>query len=123
MITALLAALAGGVGAATRYGVEVALAGRLSHAWTRLMVINISGSILLGLLTGLAVERLLPADLQLILGSGLLGGYTTFSAASVATVTLLEERRWPVSLASSLGMLLGSAAAAALGLVVGLSLG
>ena len=57
-----------------------------------------------------------------MLGAGFLGGYTTFSAASLATVRLVEERRWAASLASSLGMLLASVAAAGIGLAIGLAL-
>lgn len=122
MIVFALAALAGGFGAAARSALDTALAGRLRDGWVRLMVINVSGSALLGLTTGLAAHRLLTPDVATILGTGFLGGYTTFSAASLASVRLVEERRWAASVVSSLGMLLGSAAAAALGLVVGLSL-
>ncbi len=85
-------------------------------------MVNASGSALLGLLAGLAGGRGLGPDLHLILGAGFLGGYTTFSAASLAAVRMVEERRWIASLASSLGMLLTSAAAAALGLLVGVAL-
>ena len=86
------------------------------------MVINVSGSAMLGLLAGLGAHRLLTPDVQLVLGAGFLGGYTTFSAASLATVRLVEELRWAASLASSLGMPLGSVTAAAVGLIIGLAL-
>jgi CrcB protein len=122
MIAIVLTALAGGLGAAVRFALDVTLSRRLGAGWVRLLAINVSGSAFLGLLAGLARDRVLDADLHLILGAGFLGGYTTFSAASLATVRLVEERRWAASLASSLGMLLGSTAAAALGLVVGLAL-
>ena len=46
------------------------------------LVINVTGSFLLGLLTALTVGHAGLADLQTVLGVGLLGGYTTFSAAS-----------------------------------------
>jgi fluoride ion exporter CrcB/FEX len=42
-------------------------------------IINITGSLLLGLITGLASQQLLPYHWQLITGTGILGGYTTFS--------------------------------------------
>jgi len=62
------------------------------------------------------------SDWQLVLGGGLLGGYTTFSTASVETVRLLQERRYVPALVVGLGMLVASVAAAGLGLWIGLSL-
>jgi fluoride exporter len=122
MIAIVLTALAGGLGAAGRFALDVTLSRRLGAGWVRLLAINVSGSAFLGLLAGLATDRVLGADIHLVLGAGFLGGYTTFSAASLATVRLVEERHWAAALASSLGMLLGSTVAAALGLVVGLAL-
>lgn len=122
MMVILLTAVAGGLGAAARFGLDTALARLFPTGWARLMIINGSGSLLLGTIAGLAVGRAIGLDLQLILGAGFLGGYTTFSAASLATVQLVEEHRWPASLLSSIGMLAGSAAGAALGLVVGWAL-
>jgi fluoride exporter len=118
----VLTALAGGLGAAARYALDTALTRRWNESWLRLMVINVSGSALLGLLAGLAADRVVAPDVVLVLGSGFLGGYTTFSAASLATVRLIEQRRWSLALASSLGMLLGATGAAALGLLAGRAL-
>ena len=50
------------------------------------------------------------------MGTGLLGGYTTFSTASVETVRLLQQRRYAASLGYGLGVLVLSVAAALLGL-------
>lgn len=122
MIIFALTAVAGGLGAAARFALDTVLTRRLRDGWARLMIVNVSGSVLLGLIAGLATARVMDPDLQLVLGAGLLGGYTTFSAASLATAQLAEERRWAASLLSSVGMLAGSTAAAALGLVVGLAL-
>ena len=118
----MLTALVGGLGAAARFALDTAMTCRWSESWFRLMVINVSGSALLGLLAGLAADRLVAPDVVLVLGSGFLGGYTTFSAASLATVLLLEERRWPAALGASLSMLLSAVAAAALGFLLGQAL-
>jgi fluoride exporter len=118
----LLTALVGGLGAAARFAIDTALTRRWGESWLRLMVINVSGSALLGLLAGLAADRVVAPDVVLVLGSGFLGGYTTFSAASLATIRLIEQRRWAAALGSSLGMLLSAAAAAVLGFLVGRSL-
>ena len=116
----LLTAAAGGLGAVARFELDQILRQRFAQGGRLLMVINVSGSGLLGLLAGLATH-LGSADVQLVVGAGFLGGYTTFSAASLATVSLLEQRRWVASLLSSAGMLLGSMTGAAVGLVIGLA--
>jgi CrcB protein len=112
----LLLAVAGGVGSALRFLVD----GMLREVvGTRLpwgtAVINVSGSFLLGLLTGLATHGL-PVEVLAVLGTGLLGGYTTFSTASVETVRLLQQRRYAASLLYGGGVLVLSVAAALLGL-------
>lgn len=98
---------AGGVGAAARLLVDGAIRARFGGRlpWGTL-AINVSGSLLLGLLTGLAQAGPLPQPWELVLGGGLLGGYTTFSTASFETVRLLQERRTTAALINGPGMLL-----------------
>ncbi len=113
----VVVAAAGGVGAAARFLVDGA-----SRSYFRATVgagtavVNVSGSLLLGFVTGLLITRLLPPELHAVIGSGFLGGYTTFSTASYETVRLLLDGRRAAALASSLGMLLGCCIAATLGL-------
>lgn len=119
----LAVAVAGGLGATARLYIDGLLRSRLRTPFPLgTTVINVSGSLLLGLLTGLALAHVVPAEWHLIVGGGLLGGYTTFSTASVETVRLLQDRRYLSALATGLGMLVASVAAAALGLWVGLAL-
>ena len=105
---------AGGIGAAARLLLDGVLRTRLG---TRLpwgtLIINISGSLLLGLLIGLARSGHLVETWQSILGTGLLGGYTTFSTASYETVRLLQQRRLTAALINGPGMLTLCIAAAA----------
>lgn len=112
----LLTAVAGGVGASFRYAVELLIRARVKRdfPWAT-VVINVSGSFLLGLLTGLAGQSHLPGQLATILGVGLLGGYTTFSTASFETIRLLNERRYTTSLLYALGTLIICCVAAAAG--------
>lgn len=114
-MTLLLLALAGGLGSALRYVVDTAVQARAGSPlpWG-LLVVNASGSFALGLLLGLDPSR----EWVLVLGVGLLGGYTTFSAASLATARLSLRRDDLGAVLSSLGMLVVCVLAAALGHVL-----
>lgn len=116
----LALAAAGGVGAATRFFVDGAVKARTRSAYpVGTTIINVSGSLLLGLVTGLALSHLVADDWRLVLGGGFLGGYTTFSTASFETVRLLQNRRWAAALANGVGMMVASVATALLGLWLG----
>lgn len=120
----LAIAVAGGVGAVCRFVLDGLLTS-LSEAdfpWPTVLI-NITGSLLLGLITGFAVSGLLPEAWRLVLGAGFLGGYTTFSTASVDTVRLLQQQRWAAGIVHGLGTLVIAVGAAGLGLGLGLWLG
>jgi CrcB protein len=120
----LAVAAAGGVGAAARLFLDGLVRSRLGGAFPfGTMIINVSGSLLLGFVTGLTMQHLLAPEWSLVLGVGLLGGYTTFSTASFESVRLVQSRRYLAALANGIGMLGASVAAAGLGLWVGLTLG
>lgn len=111
------AALAGGVGAVLRYLADLGvahLAGR-RFPWGILLV-NLSGSFALGVVT-----TALP-DAAVLLGAGLLGGYTTFSTAMLDTVALWRDGERPASAFNAIGMLLLGLLAAGLGLALGAAL-
>lgn len=88
------------------------------------LVVNVTGSLLIGLLAGLAESRmLLTAEVRLLLVTGVLGGYTTFSAFSLETLLLLRSGQTTTALTSvALQVLLGVVAAFA-GLMVGMAAG
>ncbi|WP_432790870.1 fluoride efflux transporter CrcB [Brevibacterium sp. K11IcPPYGO002] len=113
-------AAAGGLGASSRMLLDGLIKSRMSTAlpWGTI-IINVSGSLALGLLTGLAGANLLPEAWHLVLGTGFLGGYTTFSTASFETVRLLQQRRWVAGLVNGLGTLVFATTAAAIGLWLG----
>ena len=116
----ILLALAGGVGASVRFWADGLIRSRLKTAfpWAT-TIINASGSLVLGLLTGLTTAHLVDSDLSLILGTGFLGGYTTFSTASYETVQLIKQKRYTFALMSGIGMLVLCVALAGLGLWIG----
>jgi fluoride exporter len=115
-VTTLLICAAGGIGAALRLILDGLIRDHVRSSYpVATTVINITGSLLLGLLTGLASHQLLPHQWQLIAGTGLLGGYTTFSTASFETVRLIEDRRYLAAALNGFGMLITGTAAAVLG--------
>jgi CrcB protein len=122
-MTALLVlgvAAAGGVGAVARLVLDGLLRARVRIAYPLgTTVINVTGSFLLGLVTGLALAHGLPAEWRAVLGTGFLGGYTTFSTASYETVRLAQQRRYRAALVNGVGMLVLALAAAGLGLWLG----
>lgn len=84
-------ALGGAVGALARWGIVEAVPAHAGFPWT-VFLINVAGSALLAALPALATVRE-RAELALFVGTGVLGGFTTMSAASVDTVVLLEAGR------------------------------
>lgn len=118
-------ALAGGLGACARMMLDGVIKTRLSRAhpeWSLpwgTIVINLSGSLALGFIVGLTGAHLLPEATHLVLGTGFLGGYTTFSTASFETVRLLQQGRRRAGLVNACGTLLGATALAGLGFWAG----
>jgi len=93
MIGFLLVFLGGGIGAALRHGVNLLSARWLGTAFPYATLFeNVTGSLLMGLIAGyFAFKGDAPQHLRLFLTTGILGGYTTFSAFSL-DVALLTER-------------------------------
>ena len=113
-------AAAGGIGAAARFVVDGLVKDRLGSAYPwGTTAINVSGSFALGLVTGLALQAVVAPEWKAVLGTGLLGGYTTFSTASVETVRLLAVGRRGAAVANGLGMLVACVGVASLGLWLG----
>ena len=124
MTPALAAALASGVGALARWAVDGLVsrwaAGRAggAHLPYGTFVVNISGSFALGLVAGLARSGGLPADVAVVLGTGLAGGYTTLSTWALETLDLLEARAVAAAAGNAVGTFAVGLVACAAGLVL-----
>ncbi|TAK47613.1 MAG: fluoride efflux transporter CrcB [Xanthobacteraceae bacterium] len=112
----LLVFLGGGIGSMLRHAVNVA-AVRLGGAGFPFgtLAVNITGSVVMGLLAGYFAFKGAPTQhWRLFLMTGVLGGYTTFSAFSLDTIVLYERGEWGLaalyvlaSVGASLGGLFG----------------
>lgn len=114
-------ALAGGFGAVLRFLVDQAISRRGSTAGMPLgtAVINLTGSFLLGLVTGWWASAGGDPAVKLAIGTGFLGGFTTFSTASVEAARLLRSGRATRGLGYALGTMLASVLLAMLGIWLG----
>ena len=109
-------ALAGAVGAPARYLVDAYLLRRTRGGFPLgTLVVNVSGSLVLGFITGLALYHAFPATPKTILGTGFCGAYTTFSTFAYETVRLVEARRLTSARAYLVASLILPAFAAAAG--------
>jgi CrcB protein len=110
---------AGAIGAPLRYLVDGAVQDRTEGAFPwGTFVVNASGSLLLGFVTGLTLYHAFPDTPRIVLGTGFLGAYTTFSTFGFETVRLLEEGAIAEAFRNALGTLITGAAAAAVGLAL-----
>ena len=111
--------VAGVVGAPTRYVVDGFV---LDRTGDRLplgtLFINVTGSFLLGFLTGLVLYHAFPATPKTILGTGFCGAYTTFSTFTYETLRLAEERETGAAVRLVIASLLLPALAAAFGMAL-----
>ena len=112
-------ALIGGAGSIGRFLVDGAISSAMGRDFPfGTMVVNISGAVILGLLTGLALGH----DEALLAGTAAVGSYTTFSTWMLETQRLAEERQHRRAVANVVVCLVLGVAAAAAGRVIGAQL-
>lgn len=119
----LSVALAGAVGAPARYLLDGFVQDRVSGdlPWGTFAV-NIIGSFILGLLTGLGLHAHLSHDMTSTLGTGFCGALTTFSTFTFESSRLIEDGDWRAAAINVFGSLAVGLTAAVLGLTLGLHL-
>jgi fluoride exporter len=112
-------ALIGGAGSIARFVVDGAISAAVGRDFPfGTMVVNISGAVILGLLTGLALGH----DEALLAGTAAVGSYTTFSTWMLETQRLAEERQYRKAVVNVVISLVLGVAAAAVGRLIGAQL-
>lgn len=113
----LLVMAGGAIGSAARYGV-----GRLALGWLGpvypwgTLAVNVVGGFVMGLLAGALARTGGGEQVRLLLGVGVLGGFTTFSSFSLETMMMIERGQWGVAAGYALVSVIGSVAALFAGL-------
>jgi fluoride exporter len=108
-----VAAGVGGVAAVLRYLISRAYARRTTLPWA-VFTVNIIGSAVGGVATGLATTGFISHDWQLVIVGGFAGGLTTFSTWSVETIQLFTQGKLRTAFVSViLNLAIGLAAATA----------
>jgi fluoride exporter len=116
----LWVALGGATGAVARFAVAQWMGAR--WGWTfpwGTFAVNVTGSLAIGLVMTLLFARGADPAYRLLLVTGFLGGYTTFSAFSFEAISLLESRRWDAASLYVIGSVVLGLLATALGLGLG----
>ena len=117
----LAVAVGGAIGSMFRYGVGQLTTNVLGTTPVlATFAVNVSGSFLLGIFYTLCNERLITSiELRVLIGIGLIGGYTTFSTFSFETIGLIESGESIKAITNILANLLFGISAAYLGILIG----
>jgi len=116
----LLVALGGAAGSVARYWVGGLAPRLLGEAFPYgTLVVNLVGSFLISLVMGVALNSgLLSATVRVFLTTGIIGGFTTYSAFNYETLALLQQRLWLTGGLNVLGTVVGCLLMGFLGLVL-----
>ena len=120
----LWVSLGSAIGGALRYATsQLALALLGSSFPYGTLAVNLVGSFLIGLIMHVGISsNLISPAFRLFLTTGMMGGFTTYSAFNYETLTLLREGSWEMGLINALVMLVGCLAAGVAGVALGRSL-
>jgi CrcB protein len=109
--------IGGGLGACLRWGVSMLLNPVSQVVPLGTLAVNLIGGYLIGVAAAFFALKALPQELQLFAITGILGGFTTFSAFSNEVVSLIVEGRAGWAALTAAAHLFGSLALTALGII------
>ena len=114
-------AIGGALGAVLRYGASVSVYALLGRSFPYgTLFVNVSGSLLMGLLSVLMLERFnIGPEWRAAVLVGVLGSFTTFSTFSIETLNLLEQGDWVRAMSNIVLSVLVCLAAVWLGVLIG----
>ncbi len=119
----LLVFLGAGLGGALRHGVNLSALRLMGSAFPYgIFAINVTGSLVMGLIAGWLsgqADASWSAPARLFVATGMLGGYTTFSAFSLDAMALIEQEAYGLAATYVVGSVVASLAACGLGLIAG----
>ena len=116
MVTAVLVALGGGVGAVARFALDGTVQRRVLGSYPAgTLLVNLTGSLMLGLIVGLHAGQ----RTQLVLGTATLGSYTTFSTWMLEAHRAAEDGETRMAWQSLVAAVALGLSVAALGRVIG----
>ena len=119
-VTALWVALGAAVGAPLRYVLDRYVQSHHDGVFPRgILVVNVLGSFVLGLLAGASAPPVVAA----LLGTGFCGAFTTWSTLAQDTVSLARSGNRRAAVLNAIGSVLVGSVAAALGLAAGVAVG
>lgn len=120
MANLLYVMFGGALGAGLRFGVGVwsVQAFGAAFPWGTLIV-NLAGGLLMGVLAGAVVREAAGLPVHLLLGTGILGGFTTFSAFSVEAAAMIERGQFGLAATYALASVVGSVLLLFVGLWMG----
>jgi fluoride exporter len=116
----LIVFLGAGIGGALRHGVNVGAARLFGYGFPLgTLIVNVIGSFLMGLLAGYFASKAgIGQHARLFLTTGILGGFTTFSAFSLDTALLVERHAYGLATGYAVGSVAASVSALFFGLAV-----
>ena len=114
----LYAAFGGAIGAAARYSVKVTTLKLFGHGFPwGTVIVNVTGSFIMGVLIAIMSHAWTTSqEMRVFLTTGILGGFTTFSAFSLDFVALYERKEYALAFAYAGGSVVLSLAAVFAGL-------
>ena len=116
----LAVAGAAALGAVARFLVDLVVVRTMPRSWPAgTLVVNLTGSLALGVLAGVGLRHGVPTEVRATVGTGFIGAYTTFSAFAFEAADLARRGEGPIAIGYVAASLAAGLGVAWLGVTVG----